>query len=90
VLLAISGHTDSKSDPAGGCQAAARWCPAPWDLLPRGLDQSATCSYAIASRPIGSSPHNPLRQPRRFPDHYEVVAHDEGISCQLIVGEIRN
>jgi hypothetical protein len=25
-----------------------------------------------------------------LPDLYEVVAHEEGISCQLIVGETRN
>jgi hypothetical protein len=35
VSPAVSGRTDSKSDPAGGCHAAARWCLAPWDLLSR-------------------------------------------------------
>jgi hypothetical protein len=35
-------------------------------------------------------PHDPLRQPWRLPDLYAIVAHDGGVSCQLIVGEIRN
>jgi hypothetical protein len=56
VSLAVSGRTNSKTDPASGCCAAARWCPAPWDVLPRCLDQSATCPCAAASCPIGPSP----------------------------------
>jgi hypothetical protein len=90
VSPAVSGCTDSKNDPASGIHAAALWCLAPWDLLPRGLDQSATCPYAAVSHPIGSGPHNPLRQTRRLPVLYEVMAYDKGIGCQLIVGEIRN
>jgi hypothetical protein len=56
VSPAVSGHAGSKTDPAGGCYAAARWCPAPWDLLPQGLGQGATCPCAAASCPIGSGP----------------------------------
>jgi hypothetical protein len=56
VSPAISGHTGSKINPAGGCYAAARWCSAPRDLLPRGLDQGATCRCAAASHPIGTGP----------------------------------
>jgi hypothetical protein len=52
----VSGHTGSKADPAGGCYAAAYWYQAPRGLLPRGLDQGATCPCAAASRPIGSDP----------------------------------
>jgi hypothetical protein len=56
VSPAVSGRTGSKTDPAGGCYMAARWCPAPRDLLPRGLDQGTTCPCAGASHPIGSGP----------------------------------
>jgi hypothetical protein len=56
VSSAVSGRTGSKTDPTGGGYAAARWCLAPRDLLPRGLDQGTTCSCATASRPIGSGP----------------------------------
>jgi hypothetical protein len=56
VSPAVLGCAGSKTDPAGGCYVAARWCLAPRDLLPRGLDQGATCPCATASRPIGSSP----------------------------------
>jgi hypothetical protein len=56
VSPAVSGHAGSKSDPAGGCYVAARWCLAPWDLLPRSLSQGATCPCTAASRPIGPGP----------------------------------
>jgi hypothetical protein len=56
VSPAVSGRAGSRTDPAGGCYAAARWCLAPRDLLSRGLDQGATCLCAAASRPIGSGP----------------------------------
>jgi hypothetical protein len=56
VSPAVSGCTDSKTDPAGGYCVVARWCPAPWDLLPQGLDQSTTCPCTAASRPIGYGP----------------------------------
>jgi hypothetical protein len=56
VSPAVSGRTGSQTDPAGGCYAAARRCPAPRDLLRWGLDQGATCPCAAASRPIGSGP----------------------------------
>jgi hypothetical protein len=90
VPSAVSGRTDSQTDLVGGRQAAARGCLAPWDLLPRDLGPGAICPYASASCPISSGPHDPLRQPRWLPDLYEVVAHDEGISYQLIVGETHN
>jgi hypothetical protein len=54
--LAVSGRTGSKTDPAGGCYAAARWCRAPRDFLPRGLDQGTTCPCTRASHPIGLGP----------------------------------
>jgi hypothetical protein len=56
VSSAVSGRTGSKTGPAGDCRAAARRCPAPWDLLPRGLDLGVTCVCAAVSRPIGSGP----------------------------------
>jgi hypothetical protein len=56
VSPAVSGCAGSRTDPAGGCHAAARWCLAPRDLLSRGMDRGATCSRAAASRPIGFGP----------------------------------
>jgi hypothetical protein len=38
VSPAISGRAGFRTDLAGSCYAAARWCPAPRDLPPRGLD----------------------------------------------------
>jgi hypothetical protein len=35
-------------------------------------------------------PLDPLRQPRRLPDPYAIMDRDEGVNCQLIVGEARN
>jgi hypothetical protein len=51
-------HRPSRDVPAPGPiqEPNSRWCPAPRDLLPRGLDQGATCPCAAASRPIGSGP----------------------------------
>jgi hypothetical protein len=56
VSPVISGRAGSRTDPAGGCHAAACWCPAPRDLLSRGLDQGTTCPRVAASCPIGSGP----------------------------------
>jgi hypothetical protein len=56
VSPAVSGRAGSRTDPAGGCYAAARWCSAPRDSLSRGLDQDATCLCTAASRPMGSGP----------------------------------
>jgi hypothetical protein len=35
-------------------------------------------------------PLDPLWQLRRLPDPYVIVARDEGVSCQPIMGEKRN
>jgi hypothetical protein len=56
VSPAASGRAGSRIEPAGGCRADAYWCPAPWDLPSRGLDQGASCPHVAASHPIGSGP----------------------------------
>jgi hypothetical protein len=43
VSSVASGRAGSRTEPAGGCLMAARWCPAPQDMLSRGLDLGATC-----------------------------------------------
>jgi hypothetical protein len=56
VSPASPGRAGSRTEPACGYHVAACWCPAPRDLLSRGLDLGTTCPRAVALRPIGSSP----------------------------------
>jgi hypothetical protein len=90
VLPAISGRASSETDLAGDRHVAAHRCQAPWDLLPRGLDRSTTCLRAATSRPIGPGPMILCGNHSGCPISMRSWLMTKGVSCQLIMGEMRN
>jgi hypothetical protein len=87
---AVSGQTGSKTDLADDCHAGAHRCLAPWDLLPWGLDRSTTCPCAAMSRPIGPGPIILCGSHDGCPIFMRSWRMTKEVSCQLIMGEMRN